>query len=91
MKKFIFYVAVVLFGLDTAVSANVLMHPDSALVLSTTIGIWGIYALFVIGAFIDMRQDDTPRWSKRDSRRFWKERRKFWKEYEKMIKEGKWE
>lgn len=91
MKKFIFCVAVVLFGFDTAVSANVLMHPDSALVLSTVIGIWGIYALFVIGAFIDMCQDDTPRWSERDSRKFWKERRKFWKEYEKMLKEGKWE
>ena len=91
MKKVMFLAAVILFGLDTFVTMDVLMHPSNILVLSTAIGIWCIYALFVIGTFIDMHQDDTPRWSERDSRKFWKERRKFWKEYEKMLKEGKWE
>lgn len=90
MKKFIFCVAIVLFGFDTVVSMGVLVHPSNPLMLSTTVVIWGIYALFALGTYIDMHQDDTPRWSERDSRKFRKERRKFWKEYEKMIKEEKW-
>ena len=90
MKKFIFCVAVILFGFYTAVSMGVLMYPTSPLVLSTIVGIWVIYTMFTLGTYIDMHKDDKPRWSERDSRKFWKERRKFWKEYEKMIKEKKW-
>ena len=53
MKKMISYIAVILLVLDTIVSVSVLLHPSNMLTLSTVMVIWGIYAMFALGAIAD--------------------------------------
>lgn len=89
MKKLLSYVAVVLFGLDTVVSMDVLLHSSDMQVLSITVVIWGIYAMLALGAITDACHEDTQRLLGHDRRKFWKENRKFWKEYDKKMKEMK--